>query len=131
MLFPHGTSNKDIASQLKEALGNIRDDDTPSGFIRAITALRNGGVVVELSTEELANWLRSPTGRALIEGQFESTVSFRTRTFALVLEYLPIRLQIEDSGFLWHVESKNSLPDDSLTSIRWIKPPAHHSSAQQ
>jgi hypothetical protein len=53
-LFPPGTSNKDIAAHLKEAIGNIRDDDTPPGYIRAVSALRNGGVVAELNTEELA-----------------------------------------------------------------------------
>lgn len=129
-LFPPGTSNKDIAARLKEAIGNIRDDNTPPGYVRAVSVLRNGGVAAELNTEELATWLRSPTGRALLEGQFESTVSFRSRTFAIVLEYLPIRLQLDDAEFLRHVETENSLPTDSLTSIRWIKPPARRSSEQ-
>ncbi|KAG2740247.1 hypothetical protein P692DRAFT_20753706, partial [Suillus brevipes Sb2] len=72
-LFPPGTSNKDIATRLKEAIGNIRDDNTPQGYIRAVTPLRNGGIIVELDSEELATWLRDPTGRALLEEQFEST----------------------------------------------------------
>jgi hypothetical protein len=38
-LFPPGTSNKDIAARLKEAIGNICNDNTPSGYIRAVTTL--------------------------------------------------------------------------------------------
>ncbi|KAG2747165.1 hypothetical protein P692DRAFT_201791369 [Suillus brevipes Sb2] len=130
-LFPPGTSHKDMAARLKEAIGNIRDDNTPSGYVWAVTTLHNGGLIAEMNTEELAVWLRSPLGRSLLEGQFDSTVSFRTRTFATVIEYLPIRLQIEDTSFLRNIESENSLPEESLTSIRWIKPPARRSSEQR
>ncbi|KAG1785101.1 uncharacterized protein HD556DRAFT_1215832, partial [Suillus plorans] len=89
--------------------------------VRAVTTMRNGGVIVELDSEELAEWLRGPSGRTLLEEQFESTILFRSRTFALVLEYLSIRLQIEYIDFLRHVEAENNLPAGSLTSIRWIK----------
>ncbi|KAG2047227.1 hypothetical protein BDR06DRAFT_897842, partial [Suillus hirtellus] len=92
--------------------------------IRAVTPIRNRGIIVELDSEELATWLQEPTGRALLEEQFESTISFRSRTFALVLEYLPIRLQLDDTSLLRRVETENSLPADSLSSIRWIKPVA-------
>ncbi|KAG2737974.1 hypothetical protein P692DRAFT_201660663, partial [Suillus brevipes Sb2] len=99
--------------------------------IRAVTPLRNGGIIVELDSEELATWLREPTGRALLEEQFESTVSFRSRTFALVLEYLPIRLQLDDASLLRRVEIENNLPADSLSTIRWIKPVARRSAEQR
>ncbi|KAG2738753.1 hypothetical protein P692DRAFT_201679654, partial [Suillus brevipes Sb2] len=99
--------------------------------IRAVTPLRNGGIIVELDSEDLATWLREPAGRALLEEQFESTVSFRSRTFALVLEYLPIRLQLDDTSLLRRVETENNLPTDSLSTIRWIKPVARHSAEQR
>jgi hypothetical protein len=130
-LFPSGSSNKNIATRLREAINNIRDANTPDGNIKAITALRNGGVIVELESEDLAAWLRTPEAKARLEGQFDSTVSFRTRTYTLVLEYLPIHLQIYDENFLDGITNENQLPPDSLTSIRWIKPPTRRSQEQR
>ncbi|KAG2074138.1 hypothetical protein BDR04DRAFT_1008619 [Suillus decipiens] len=104
---------------------------TPPSYIRAVTTLRNGGIIAELDSMDLATWLRSATGRVLLEGQFDSAISFHSCTFALVLEYLPIHLQIKDKDFLQQVELENLLPTELLSSICWIKPPACHSSEQQ
>jgi hypothetical protein len=129
-LFPPDTPNADIAKKLKEAIINIRTDSTPSGGVRAITALRNGGIIVELENESLAAWLRGPIGRTLLEGQFETAISFRCRSYALVLEYLPVQTQIESEGFLHRVERENNLPTNSLVAIRWIKPTTRRSPGQ-
>ncbi|KAG1866693.1 hypothetical protein F4604DRAFT_1927966 [Suillus subluteus] len=129
-LFPPNTTNPDIAKKLKEALTNIRTDTTLPGDIRSVTSLCNGGIVIELETEWLAAWLGSTTGRALLEGQFDSTVSFRIRTFSIVLEYLSIHMQIEQEGFLRKIEQENQLPSNTLTSIRWIKPPLRRTQEQ-
>lgn len=51
--------------------------------------------MVELETERLVDWLGSTEGRALLEGQFDSDISFRKRTFPIVLEYLPIQMQLK------------------------------------
>ncbi|KAG1809791.1 uncharacterized protein HD556DRAFT_1223821, partial [Suillus plorans] len=101
------------------------------GDIKAVTVLRNGAIIIELDSEPLASWLRDPTGRTLFEGQFDATVSFRFRTYALVLEYLPIQLQLGDEQFLHRIEDENQLPTDSLTSIRWIKPPIRRTQQQR
>ncbi|KIK34630.1 hypothetical protein CY34DRAFT_59105, partial [Suillus luteus UH-Slu-Lm8-n1] len=79
-------------------------------------------IVVELETESLASWLGSIEGRALLEGQLGPSVSFRNRTYPIVLEYLPIHMQLEQNDFLRKIEQENHLPTDSLSSIRWIKP---------
>jgi hypothetical protein len=99
-LFPPGTSNTDIAKKLKEALSNIRMDDSPTSNIKSVQALHNGGIIVKLDNKNLASWLRDSTGRSLMEGQFDTAVLFCKHTFTLVLEYLPIQLQIENDGFL-------------------------------
>ncbi|KIK34516.1 hypothetical protein CY34DRAFT_97858 [Suillus luteus UH-Slu-Lm8-n1] len=130
-LFPPNTSNSDIAKKLKTALATIRTDSTPPGDIRSVAPLRNGGLVVELESEHLALWLGGVEGRALLEGHFDSAVSFRNRTFPIVLEYLPIHLQIEQTEFLRKIEEENCLPTDTLSSIRWIKPPLRHSQTQR
>ncbi|OAX31620.1 hypothetical protein K503DRAFT_811559 [Rhizopogon vinicolor AM-OR11-026] len=57
-LFPPNTSNADIVKKLKEALSNARDESTPHGDIKAISTLKNGGIIVEMENENLATWLR-------------------------------------------------------------------------
>lgn len=131
LLFPPNTSNFNIAKRLKDALEKARDESTPLGSIRAVMALRNGGIVVEMETESLAMWLNSPSGRAALEGSLDSPVSFRNRTYPIVIEYLPIQLQIEKDDFLRGVEQDNNLSEGALSSIRWIKPPLKRSAEQR
>lgn len=130
-LFPPNTSNRDIATKLKNALEAARDDTTPEGTIRLVMVLRNGGLVAELESESLAKWLNNPSGRDALENHLNLTVSLRQRLFSLVLEYLPIQTQIEQNDFLRRVEHENQLPANTLASIRWIKPPMKRSSAQR
>jgi hypothetical protein len=122
-LFPPVTSNPDIAKKLKEALLNIQTNDSPAGSIKLVHTLRNGGIIVKLDNERLASWLWDPVGRTLMEG-------FHKHTFALVLEYLPIQLQIENEGFLQAVKDENDLPANSLAIIRRIKSLNHRTQEQ-
>jgi chaperonin cofactor prefoldin len=122
-LFPPNTSNPDIAKKLKAALTAICMDSMPPGDIRSVASLWNGGIIIELDSECLALWLGGIEGRALLEGQFDSAVLFRNRTFPLVLEYLPIHMQLEQPDFLCKIEHENHLPSNTLSSIRRIKPP--------
>ncbi|KAJ8587189.1 hypothetical protein M405DRAFT_742214, partial [Rhizopogon salebrosus TDB-379] len=116
---------------MKEALTNIRDDSTPDGNVKAVQLLRNGGLIVELDSENLAKWIRSPKGRAALEEHLGPTVSLRDRQYPIVIQYLPIRTKIEQDGFLRQVEKDNSLPIDSLSAIRWIKPPQRRDQEQR
>jgi hypothetical protein len=72
--------------RLKEVLTNICNEVTPDGDIKAITTLHNGAIIIKLDSEPLASWLRNPTGHALLEGLFESTVSFCSCMYAFILE---------------------------------------------
>ncbi|KAG2354434.1 hypothetical protein BDR07DRAFT_1204904, partial [Suillus spraguei] len=98
--------------------------------IRSVMTLCNGGIIVELETERLASWLNNPSGRSTLESHLDITVSFRQHNFSLILEYLPIQMQIEHTNFLCNIENENQLPANTLTSIRWIKPPMKRSSEQ-
>lgn len=63
--------------------------------------------------------------------QLDNTVSFRPRTYPIVAEYLPIHLQIDKEDFSRRVEIDNYLPEHSISSIRWIKPPHCRSDTQR
>ncbi|KAG2055699.1 hypothetical protein BDR06DRAFT_881637, partial [Suillus hirtellus] len=77
-----------------------------------------------------ATWLQEPTNHTSLESQFDSTVSFHSHTFALVLECLPIHLQIGEEQFLCKLKEENLHLANSLATICWIKPPICHSPQQ-
>ncbi|KAG1810985.1 hypothetical protein EV424DRAFT_1542707 [Suillus variegatus] len=93
---------------------------------KSITALHNGGFVIELESEILADWLCKPASKKALTGQLNNAVSFHTHTYPISTEYL----QIQDKTFLGSVEQDNNLPANSITSIQWIKPPLHRSTNQ-
>ncbi|KAG2074556.1 hypothetical protein BDR04DRAFT_1007303 [Suillus decipiens] len=57
-------------------------------------ALHNGGIIVEMETKALATWLNTPSGRSAIESKLDALVLFRHHLYTVVLEYLPINIQI-------------------------------------
>jgi hypothetical protein len=130
-LFPPDTPKREIANTLNNALEKARDETTPPGKVKAITVLRNGGIIVELESEALALWLNNPAGKAALESNLDITVSFRRRTYPIVLEYLPIQTQVENENFTKLVEQENNLPPNTIASIRWIKPPTKCSAEQR
>lgn len=130
-LFPPDTPHAAIVLKLKTALANIRDKDTPVGNIKAVLTLHNGGLIVELESESLAEWLRLPASKEALKEQFDNAVSFRTRTFPIVAEYLPIQIQIHEDTLLRSIEQDNNLLINSIVSARWIKPPTRRSPTQR
>ncbi|KIK38870.1 hypothetical protein CY34DRAFT_44129, partial [Suillus luteus UH-Slu-Lm8-n1] len=88
----------------------------------AVQRLCNGGLIVELDNENLAGWLKGPTGRLLLESHLDSTACIRDRTFSIVIQFLLITYEIERDDFPRHIEAENHLPPNSIASIRWIKP---------
>lgn len=129
-LFSANTPTSEIAKKLNDALDKARDESTPQGRIKAVSILKNGGLIVELESESLATWLNNPPGKTALESHLDIDVSFRYRSFPIVLEYLSIQLQIENEDFLRQIEHDNQLSPASLASIRWIKPAAKRSPQQ-
>ncbi|KAG2158961.1 uncharacterized protein EDB93DRAFT_1245517 [Suillus bovinus] len=65
-LFAPEVSPAKIASKMKQALAAIESDNMPATQIKAITCLRNGGLIIELTTSEAATWIRTPSNRLKI-----------------------------------------------------------------
>ncbi|KAG1801154.1 uncharacterized protein BJ212DRAFT_1286792, partial [Suillus subaureus] len=91
----------------------------------------NGGLIAELESESLASWLNMTEGKTVLISNLDISVLFRHRTYPIVLEYLPIQLQIDDAGFPTQVEQENNLPPNTIASVRWIKPPTKCTAEQR
>ena len=97
-------------------------DSNPEVHIKAIIPLNNGSLLIETTTIEEADWLRSlHIGRQLIEklgiqGQVKAWL------YSIIVPSLSTSLQLNDPDFSHRVEEENRLPHESLVSARWIKP---------
>ncbi|KAG1741833.1 uncharacterized protein EDB91DRAFT_1247886 [Suillus paluster] len=102
-LFPPEATNTSIAKQISDILAEICNDGAPTGTIAS---------------------------RKLLETHLDSMACIHDRTFAIVVQFLLITYDIEQDDFKRHIETENFLPSNSITSIRWIKPPQRRTREQ-
>lgn len=115
-------TEKELVAKANLALEAFGTLDPPEGiaFVSA-TKLRNGGVVLQMNTEENASWVRDRMKDFLsyMGGEY----AFKVRTMTTVAEFVPVSFDPDTIGALRLVEDVNALPQNSLVSARWIKPP--------
>ncbi|KAF8874452.1 hypothetical protein CPB84DRAFT_1667273, partial [Gymnopilus junonius] len=71
--------------------------------------LINGGVVLEMETEEAANWLRKAEVRKAFEKNFGGSAVIKDRSYNIVVEYLPASLKETLVGSIKVIENDNNL----------------------
>jgi hypothetical protein len=120
--FPPNLSHADTVAKLREALKTTLPPGG-TGDIKALLQLRNGGLMVEMDSEETANRLKNSEDRNKFLKALDHAVTIKDRTYTVIVQYLPIHMQIDRPGLLRLIESKNELEDNSLISMRWVKPP--------
>jgi hypothetical protein len=107
---------------MKHALTMCQTDDTPDIHIKAITRLRNGGFIVELTTLEAAKWVRVPENQLKITNALDLPATIKERHFSIIVPFLPIASSVEDPAWLRTVEEENDMSVGAIESANWIKP---------
>ena len=99
--------------------------------IRSALKLQNGGILVEMATDEGATWLASKTNaEAFLQELGESEASFKMRSYNVVTYYVPLNLDTSSEKDKREIEEANGIPKGVLTKIRWIKPPTRRQANQ-
>jgi hypothetical protein len=109
----------------------IEQENTPPRKVKMVLPLRNGGLIIEFNNEHLVKWLRDTEDKTLLTEYLGPSTSIHKQTYPIVAQYLPINLPIEDETLLHKIEKDNNLPNKSIESMRWIKPPQHRSNEQR
>ncbi|KAG2365839.1 hypothetical protein BDR07DRAFT_1480884 [Suillus spraguei] len=94
-LFPPEATNASIAKRISNILVEICNDSTPTGTVQAVQHLCNGGLIINLDSEQLASWLKGPTGCMLLETHLDLMMCIRDRTYAIVIQFLLITYEIK------------------------------------
>jgi len=125
--LPRGSSLRDCANSVlvgkfSEAMGRAT---AQKHKIRSALKIQNGGILVEMVTDEGAAWLASKTNaEAFLRELGESEASFKTRSFNVIAYYVPLNLDTNSEKDKKEIEETNGIPEGSLAKLRWIKPPA-------
>ena len=107
--------------------------EEPAGTPVAIAAkiLENGGVVIEMDTEDAADWVRTEDGRREFEANFGGSAKVKDQLHQVVVNFLPVTLRDALEDIAPRIEADNTLPSDCIAHCRWLKAPKFWSKGQR
>ena len=133
-----GLSPKEIVEKANIALTAARigaegSGTEPSTDPKAVSAkvLENGGVILELETEESAAWLLDSGVRTAFESNFGGSARIVEQLFHVVANFLPVTLRDTLQDFIPSIVRNNCITTDSLVKCRWLKAPKYWKEEQR
>ena len=116
-----GTNNLQLVSLANTVLNDM--EDPPSHHFVGARRLNNGGLLLEMDSEEAATWLGGSFAKAAFLGRFAPKAALKSCTYSLVIQFVPLNFKPGDDNELHTLEDLNGLPPNALLRARWIKPP--------
>ncbi|KAF8835391.1 hypothetical protein BDN67DRAFT_857471, partial [Paxillus ammoniavirescens] len=84
--------------------------------------LNNGGLLIELGSEEAAAWLKSDQIQDSLANSLGIQAIIKDQPYQLFILFLPIVTNLEDLTMLHNLESENNLDCGTITQAKWVKP---------
>ena len=113
-----------LAIDLMDDPTSDTDADKPQeAKIVSAKILNNKGVVLEASSEETANWLRS-RAKDFAKGM-GSQATIKDRSIHIVVEFVPTSLNDHLPNLIQTIEIENELKTGAITSVRWMRAPTN------
>lgn len=111
------------ASDAIRTISAVAVDPKPTEVkLKSRTLLRNGGLLLELNSDEAANWLKSD---AVINSFLEnvgSGASVKNRTYQVIVQFVPVGFDPTDDEHIRAYEEHNNIANGSVAKAEWIKP---------
>ena len=115
-----GTDNTRLVEIANSALTAMEDQSTQR-FVSA-WRLNNGGLLLEMDSEDAAKWLDTPSNRTAFLSHFAPEAALKARTYSLVVQFMPLQFKPDKDADLCSLEVVNRLPTGLIRRARWIKP---------
>jgi len=129
-----GLSERELVEKANLALDGmgIMASDKPAGtkFI-AVKNLRNGGVVFEMDSEMVANWLKKRDVRGVFAGSFGGSAQIKDRNFQVVVQYVPTELRDRNREIMEAAEDSVGSGQGTVAGVKWMKNPQHWKEGQR
>lgn len=113
-------SNSAILDKANNAI-SIISKDTIHKFL-GVTKLRNGGLLMELNSEEANIWLRLPTHISTFTFNFDITATIKTRTYSVIVRFVPLTFDPDSDTELREIEEISKLDNNTIIKARYVKP---------
>ena len=132
-----GLTPKELVEKAKIALAAARADTEGNGaepekdpIAVATRILENGGVVVEMESEEEADWVRMEDVRQAFEKNFGGSAKVKDQLYQVVASFLPVTFWDELENAASKIKMDNKLPTDCVAHCRWLKAPKFWNNGQ-
>ena len=120
--YTEGLSVTGLKEKIEAAIKDISPPPPEGTKVQEVNKLRNGGIVIQLTTKGAVKWLRNPSNEAAFKGKLETEAHFIDRTFLILILRVPTTFDPGNQEHLHEIESVNDLPPMTISKVRWIKP---------
>ena len=90
--------------------------------LKSGTLLRNGGLLLELNSDEAASWLKSDEIIASFLENVGSGASVKNRTYQVIVQFVPVSFDPAAEENIRTYEEHNNIAAGSVAKAEWIKP---------
>ena len=120
-----------LKERLDEALRQSDEDGAQvSHRTRAVSKLRNRGVLMELDSDSAAEWFAQGHIQQAFTQKLPHGVSIKHRLYHTVVQFIPLSFRPEKESDLQEVEEVNGIKMGDIVRACWIKPIARRSPSQ-
>ena len=112
----------EIKEKAEAALANMTPAPPEGTSIQEAIKLRNGSMILQFTTKEAAEWLRTPANEATFTKKFDPGATIRERVHPIMVPRIPITFDPNNAAHLREAEEVNRLPNGTIKKARWIKP---------
>lgn len=115
-------TEKELVVKANLAIDNMNPELQITGvqFLGA-KKLLNGGVVYEMSCDEMAEWIKMPEVRKEFESCFGGVASIKDRNSPIFVEYIPVAFNPENDGELRMIEESVGLETGEIKQVKWVE----------
>ena len=112
-----------LKERLDKALSRARDNGEDVSYkTKVVTRLRNGGLLMELGSDEAVTWFSGQDVRKRFLEKLHPGTSTKTRDYHVVIQFVPLTFKPDRDADLREIEEINGLVKGSICRARWIKP---------
>ncbi|KAG1836754.1 hypothetical protein F4604DRAFT_2003246 [Suillus subluteus] len=106
-LAPGKVSHEQLVKKIQEALKTINKDDSPNLDIRSVSQFRNGGTIIEMKTQEAAEYLKNKDNKNEFINALDPNATIKERSYPVVIQFVPLTFNPDSAEHLQDLEQEN------------------------
>ena len=128
------SSHAQLVNKTCAALKSLpkKNDTDPDLELRVVTQFKQGGMVIEMTSKEAADFIRNDKDtRDALLNHLDSNATLKERTYSIIIPFMPLTFNPTNRKELDAMENENRWPAGTIVTARWIKPAEKRKVTQQ